>query len=511
MEEEKTEELDKIYKIGVEALNNKKFEIAIESFEKCLESEEYSNNNIDLWDNLGMAYISYTLHFSIEIEQETEYYQKGIKCFQKSNSISPLYNRTSILKSLYKRLGLIYIRQINFELAIKKFQLSKCHPIEVFPLFATTIKKLPNKIYEIASALKDPLFDHLISEDDKYQKEYKSIYLKSLYIVSLLHVNKEEENKVAHYTQKTVVEKLLIKENGKDQVSPFRLNTVATANDPKEGMPLLSYLGIEKDSVSEDYQAFVGSFIFNPDSLNQFRLYGKKDNQEATGVSIVVSKDYFSSETTPLQMIKDAQIDMKGGILPDDNEKQALYRCIYLDPKTSQVISVGHKEEYTFYREQDKVLKKTIKEYNKYRREIDKLIEEVRENLADLREEIELLMEQIEKDFKAESRQKEEKRNAQTKIATLLTHLRYLTKHVAFKEEQECRVISVERLRDNDKIQTEDNARMFIDYLPMRNGDQCYVTDVYFAPRTTGFELFKNILKNNGIDIPCHQCDHPFI
>lgn len=371
--------------------------------------------------------------------------------------------------------------------------------------------KFSNIIYEIASALKDPLFDHLISEDDKYQKEYKSIYLKSLYIVSLLHVNKEEENKVAHYTQKTVVEKLLIKENGKDQVSPFRLNTVATANDPKEGMPLLSYLGMEKDSVSEDYQAFVGSFIFNPDSLNQFRLYGKKDNQEATGGSIVVSKDYFSEETTPLQMIKDAQIDMKGGILDDDNEKQALYRCIYLDPKTSQVISVGHKEEYTFYREQDKVLKKTIKEYNKYRREIDKLIEEVRENLADLREEIELLMEQIEKDFKAESRQKEEKRNAQTKIATLLTHLRYLTKHVAFKEEQECRVISVERLRDNDKIQTEDNARMFIDYLPMRNGDQCYVTDVYFAPRTTGFELFKNILKNNGIDIPCHQCDHPFI
>lgn len=496
--EEKTEEIYNLIKKGKDLFNGDQF----------LESETIWIKVIQLLPDFFPAYIylNYICILKDEFQSAISYLEKGYELAPENekDKFTNGFKYTYIFWTAY----LIYKNKI--EEAKATVQHIGCSTIRFFSYFKLGVPK-EEKYMQVAASLKDPLFDHLIPEDDKYQKEYKSIYLKSLYIVSLLHVNKEEENKVAHYTQKSVVEKLLIKENGKDQVSPFRLNTVATANDPKEGMPLLSYLGMEKDSVSEDYQAFVGSFIFNPDSLNQFRLYGKKDNQEATGVSIVVSKDYFSSETTPLQMIKDAQIDMKGSILPDDNEKQALYRCIYLDPKTSQVISVGHKEEYTFYREQDKVLKKTIKEYNKYRREIDKLIEEVRENLADLREEIELLMEQIEKDFKAESRQKEEKRNAQTKIATLLTHLRYLTKHVAFKEEQECRVISVERLRDNDKIQTEDNARMFIDYLPMRNGDQCYVTDVYFAPRTTGFELFKNILKNNGIDIPCHQCDHPFI
>lgn len=498
MEEEKTEEIYNLIKKGKDLFNGDQF----------LESETIWIKVIQLLPDFFLAYIY--LNYICILKGE---FQRAISYQEKGYELAPENEKDIITKGLINTYILwtaFLIEENKVEEAKFTVQQSGCSTISFFSLFKIGVPK-EEKYMQVAAFLKDPLFDHLIPEDDKYQKEYKSIYLKSLYIVSLLHVNKEEENKVAHYTQKTVVEKLLIKENGKDQVSPFRLNTVATANDPKEGMPLLSYLGIEKDSVNEDYQAFVGSFIFNPDSLNQFRLYGKKDNQEATGVSIVVSKDYFSEETTPLQMIKDAQIDMKEGILPDDNEKQALYRCIYLDPKTSQVISVGHKEEYTFYREQDKVLKKTIKEYNKYRREIDKLIEEVRENLADLREEIELLMEQIEKDFKAESRQKEEKRNAQTKIATLLTHLRYLTKHVAFKEEQECRVISVERLRDNNKIQTEDNARMFIDYLPMRNGDQCYVTDVYFAPRTTGFELFKNILKNNGINIPCHQCDHPFI
>lgn len=496
--EEKKKDVDNLIKKGKDLFTGNQF----------LESETIWKKVIQLLPDYLPAYF-YLTNICI-IKEE---YQRAIFYLEKEYELAPENVKDIITKSLisiYIFWTVSLIKENKIEEAKFTVQQSGCSTIRFFSYLGIGISK-EEKYMQVAAFLKDPLFDHLISEDDKYQKEYKSIYLKSLYIVSLLHVNKEEENKVAHYTQKTVVEKLLIKENGKDQVSPFRLNTVATANDPKEGMPLLSYLGIEKDSVSEDYQAFVGSFIFNPDSLNQFRLYGKKDNQEATGVSIVVSKDYFSEETTPLRMIKDAQIDMKVDTLPDDNEKQALYRCIYLDPKTSQVISVGHKEEYTFYREQDKVLKKTIKEYNKYRREIDKLIEEVRENLADLREEIELLMEQIEKDFKAESRQKEEKRNAQTKIATLLTHLRYLTKHVAFKEEQECRVISVERLRDNDKIQTEDNARMFIDYLPMRNGDQCYVTDVYFAPRTTGFELFKNILKNNGIDIPCHQCDHPFI
>lgn len=501
MEEELEEKKEDIYNLIKEGKN-------LYNEGHLLESETIWKKVIQLLPDFYLAYLYLTNIYISKGE-----FQRAISYLEKGYELAPENRKDkikNIIGSIYISWTIYLIKENKIEEAKFTVQQSGCSTIRFFSFWGIGIPK-EEKYMQVAASLKDPLFDHLIPKDDKYQEEYKSIYLKSLYIVSLLHVNKEEENKVAHYTQKTVVEKLLIKENGKDQVSPFRLNTVATANDPKEGMPLLSYLGMEKDSVSEDYQAFVGSFIFNPDSLNQFRLYGKKDNQEATGVSIVVSKDYFSSETTPLQMIKDAQIDMKGGILPDDNEKQALYRCIYLDPKTSQVISVGHKEEYTFYREQDKVLKKTIKEYNKYRREIDKLIEEVRENLADLREEIELLMEQIEKDFKAESRQKEEKRNAQTKIATLLTHLRYLTKHVAFKEEQECRVISVERLRDNNKIQTEDNARMFIDYLPMRNGDQCYVTDVYFAPRTTGFELFKNILKNNGINIPCHQCDHPFI
>lgn len=501
MEEELEEKKEDIYNLIKEGKN-------LYHEGHLLESETIWKKVNQLLPNFFLAYLYLTNICILKGE-----FQSAISYLEKGYELAP-ENEKDIIKNIIGRIYISWtvclIEENKVEEAKFSVQQSGCSTIRFFSYFKLGVPK-EEKYMQVAASLKDPLFDHLIPEDDKYQKEYKSIYLKSLYIVSLLHVNKEEENKVAHYTQKSVVEKLLIKENGKDQVSPFRLNTVATANDPKEGMPLLSYLGIEKDSVSEDYQAFVGSFIFNPDSLNQFRLYGKKDNQEATGVSIVVSKDYFSRETKPLQMIKDAQIDMKVGILPDDNEKQALYRCIYLDPKTSQVISVGHKEEYTFYREQDKVLKKTIKEYNKYRREIDKLIEEVRENLADLREEIELLMEQIEKDFKAESRQKEEKRNAQTKIATLLTHLRYLTKHVAFKEEQECRVISVERLQNNDKIQTEDNARMFIDYLPMRNGDQCYATDVYFAPRTTGFELFKNILKNNGIDIPCHQCDHPFI
>jgi len=64
---------------------------------------------------------------------------------------------------------------------------------------------------------------------------------------------------------------------------------------------------------------------------------------EKTGLSLVFKNDFFS---------KEAEMAMKQSKMKDSNskeEKYALFRCIYIDPETQLVVTVGYKEEYLLY------------------------------------------------------------------------------------------------------------------------------------------------------------------
>jgi hypothetical protein len=102
---------------------------------------------------------------------------------------------------------------------------------------------------------------------------------------------------VAHYREKTISQKMLLF----DEDSNFRLNAINYSNDPTEGKILFDYL-FEKDkrpideSLNREYGAFAGCFIFNHDSLNQFRLYGKENGTKGTGLSLVFRNSFFNEE-----------------------------------------------------------------------------------------------------------------------------------------------------------------------------------------------------------------------
>src|SRR5690606_20913557 len=96
------------------------------------------------------------------------------------------------------------------------------------------------------------------------------------------------------------------------------------------------------------YQAFIGSFTFNPDSLNQFRLYGKNNNIEGSGVSLILSFQYFSDNAN---LNKGLTNPPTSNVEIKEMTKQPLFRCIYIDPLSRRVISLGHKEACVFYRE----------------------------------------------------------------------------------------------------------------------------------------------------------------
>lgn len=283
--------------------------------------EIVSNLNKDFhpaWNNLGHVYTIVN-----EIKQAKE-------CLEKANLINESYAPT------WNNLGVLYVKKGNWIKAWEFFDkaskldsnFKKCWENKASCLFELLAKynnsdfgnykdvgilfsKSERSVVDVIIALdeyespikeeeKEDILSAMIFEDNFFNQTiersiinkgiYKQIYLYSLKVIALLNVNQPEEFRVAHYTRKDVINSLVFEE------SPFRLNTITTANDPKEGLPLLTYLGFQGDFTTPKYQAFIGSFIFNPDSLNQFRLYGKEDNIEGTGLSISVSYEYFSDD-----------------------------------------------------------------------------------------------------------------------------------------------------------------------------------------------------------------------
>jgi tetratricopeptide (TPR) repeat protein len=351
-------------------------------------------------------------------------------------------------------------------------------------------------LLEPDSKTDDALFFQETIKNRPDKKSYKKIYLLSTLIISRLHVNNEDEQLVAHYSRKTVSQKMLFTDKGQ-KVSRFRLNAINYSNDPTEGKTLLDYLfGKEcpaQENVSVGYGAFAGCFTFDYNGLNQFRLYGKEGEKEATGISLVFRGSFFSKRAKMAleQPLGQSRAEDSNLINEEEEkeekEKHALFRCIYIDPESQRVETVGHKESYLFYRERPAQNKEEIREkVDAYRKNIEEIVENIRDRMAELKGLVEV-----------------EKLNPEI-VGQLLINLRYLTKHIAFKEEQECRIVKIHRLNDKN-VQIEDYKRMFVEYqeIPL------HIKEIYFGPKATEIELFQDILIHEGLAIPCKKSNHP--
>ena len=114
---------------------------------------------------------------------------------------------------------------------------------------------------------------------------------------------------LAHYTSPSVCEKLFgivhdkndfnNKDNNpvdKQQASPMRISSSTYMNDPTEGEGLLELLNLQDLELKNkadcpEYNAFFACFSSRVNDLNQFRLYGKENGVEASGCCLVFNKD----------------------------------------------------------------------------------------------------------------------------------------------------------------------------------------------------------------------------
>ncbi|MEJ2899987.1 tetratricopeptide repeat protein [Acinetobacter sp. NS-4] len=321
-------------------------------------------------------------------------------------------------------------------------------------------------------------------------------------ILKVLHIKSEYESSIAHYTNLTVSKILFSKID--NQRSPLRLNTINLMNDPKEGLLMHKLLNLEQKIITQDL-AFISCFTLHHDSLNQFRLYAKEHQQEATGVSFIFSKDFFSRESNIVDIL--GKLDFQESKIPEYQEleevkrddhanylpKVPLYRCIYLDPN-SGLIKVAQREEWSFHREYKDENKQHLLEsnpeaekwWNQYQKEILEIESEVSKDLKEIVIQV-VTLNQDELTF-------DEKRL----LAEILLPLRYLIKHMAFKEEQECRMIYVTQI-DNPLIKYDEKInRIYIDYEP---SVMEHLEKIYLAPKAKDEKMVFEYLCSRGQEI----------
>lgn len=270
-----------------------------------------------------------------------------------------------------------------------------------------------------------------------------------------MKLDSKHEEYICHYTRPSTAFSLLGDLGDNKSPSNLRLSTIKNVNDPTEGKILFDYLDFPNKETG--LGSFISCFTFNHDSLNQFRLYGKENNQEASGVSIVFNKEFFDEysgfynfidyEGKELPVIS-SSLDGSLNVKTNEIRKLPVYRCIYMDQE-SDYIKLAKRNEIDFYRNG-----MSSKDFYDYLDEINKKTEKVKENLNKINNILKIIIrENINDDIC----------NA---INYVLLPLRFLIKHAAFEDEQECRIFFITDLFDERIISDVNNKSMYLEYEP---------------------------------------------
>ena len=335
--------------------------------------------------------------------------------------------------------------------------------------------------YQVETFFNYVMNEYSIEKDKSMDySKYKTIYLKSMEIINSLKVGNIYEETVSHYTKSSSLKSMVLDN------SPIRISVIDDANDVEEGKVLNYFLGLSNydkevqnlNPLNDDFNAHIGCFTFNHNSLNQFRLYGNDEHKKINGACLVLKKSLFS-DFTQVNNFWGANnvIDSNRNTI---NEKLTLYRCIYIDPYTNKLISIGHREEFTFYRSEklsnDQIKKNAIHKYQRY---VSKQKQTILKLLLELHELV--TISKLDSEI----------------ISKILVQLRYLVKHSAFKEEQECRIIYITNKKEI--------TNKTFNYLTLRD----HIKSIYYAPHFDSSDSFSRALIDIGLNYDCKQSNHP--
>ncbi|MGP5175185.1 tetratricopeptide repeat protein [Psychrobacter immobilis] len=338
--------------------------------------------------------------------------------------------------------------------------------------------------------------------------KYLYLFEVTLNIVNILKVNFENkdtggyERKLAHYTSVDVTN-ILLNDDIEKRAGFLRLNTISNMNDPSEGQLLEAFLNNEEDIIynspefDEKFHAFFSCFTFNHDSLNQFRLYGKKDYKEASGISLVFNRKFFqngdvgglsfvaNSAKLERELVRSSADAISCNSRKTDSyeymKKQPVMRCVYIDPK-SGYIQLAQRNRLTFYREFSKI------------NEISESWSLYQEHIREKTEEFSISLQKLKRLYGDLSFEKEKLKKVGIKLShsyeilldEILLPLKYLIKHSAFQEEQECRMIYITSLKDPE-VKMDFGKFLYVEY---EAEVKKHLDKIYIAPAATQYQPY---------------------
>ena len=343
----------------------------------------------------------------------------------------------------------------------------------------------------------------------KIRKDLHTLAESTDEVLKYLQIIPEFESKVAHYSRPSTAFSLFGDEKNNKDPSNFRLSTIRGVNDPTEGLVLNDYWdqqGISETIHTNDTATFISCFTFNHNSLNQFRLYGKEAGREATGVSLVFKKKFFSDQADTLDFIAGPSTDPSSKpeqIKPNDTgktesdnkkpsiDKSTLYRCIYLDPETGYW-TLAQRDKSTFYRE-DKDKDTAENNWIEYSEKILTIEESFKDYLFNKTDSI---LEKLKYIFKEYNKYGvEEKQKILEAVRFILLPLQYLVKHIAFQEEQECRIMYITQFRDEKIHSDREKQWMYVEY---EESVLRHIDKIYLSPGAAKYQDFFRILLDQG-------------
>ena len=335
--------------------------------------------------------------------------------------------------------------------------------------------------------LKNKTIDKEILKNIKKNLLYQYLLLQSLSFNNKTLKREYTYNiEIAHYTSLNILLKL-IKEDNK-----IRITNISNANDPKEGKILENILNKNKLDIKikndENLITLQTSFSRNKDALTMFRLYGKNENKEATGICLVIDKKYFNdnylSHVIEVNLDNQKQEEKKGNenykkakeIIQKRFERKNLYWVIYYNEEKNQLVFNPTKSKYSSVIIDLNTINKNKKNINK----IEDLINCIFHNIINSAKEIDKI----------------ENKNLKDEIfSNLFENIRYIIKHEAFFEEQELRMLITTNYKNENINIEEDKKRLYINYNELFNENENFIKEIILGGKIEDKELTSDYIK----------------
>ena len=480
---------------GVAILRLAQYEKAVEDFNEAI---KLNPNNEEAYLGIGLS------------KAQLKKYEEAIEDFNEAIKLNP-NNEES-----YFNRGVLKIHLKKYKQSINDFKIFAKNNNDAFDITIIEILQEFNKYNDIDNFFKLLIIDenkelwkdepitNLIFHFEETEKlgnelieNIKYLILYEYFLLKILTFDTNDKNiEISHYTSLDLLLILLGCKNS-EEVGNIRINNISTANDPNEGNILESIFNRNdidiKIGSDEKIVTLQTSYSRNRDSLTMFRLYGKKDNKEATGICVVLENEYFTDSYTSPFSYYDFNVDNlhnsedknnKNSVKNnEDNEKikkeenkRNLYWVLYYNERLNKL--VFNKEDLKY--SSNLIDLNGINDYKEKLKEDDTIENKIKYAFSKI----------------FEYTRKIKEKNIDPKLYNyLFENIKYIIKHEAFFEEQELRMLVTSDYKSKEIQADRTNNKLYIDYLKLFNKNTNYIKEIIIGSKVENNESLAEYIR----------------